>query len=768
MQHPTITMNCMALCTAVLLGSTSLLAQSETTPTTTAEAKDVIKLSEFDVVSSSVAGYRTSNSITATGIGAPIIYAPVPINVLTGDLLKDLNYMQMNQVLAYVPGFQTSSYESTIQIRGFLTLQIYRNGFYRRATFPTWNLDRIEVIKGADSVFYGVVRPGGIVNYITSKPSFTGSFEDLTISMGSDSYLKEELYANVKASDSLALRVGLGNIDGGSWRNGNGNKSFNRQSYEGLSGTWRIGAKQDLTLELEHIYWKFTDPRGIDLMVTNSKYYGNPQAIASGQDVTTWVRANLGPNAPIYDAYPNPDPKGPSYNTGRGTWVHQESDTADLTYHFKLSDALVFEAAFNEARDFFEEIRSINSDNIPYADGTIKYQFGHFGTQRNSVSLNNKLVWRFDLCGTKNTLQVGDDYFNLKFKTPGLLTSSNTFQNGIRSAFFKETTAQAAQRDAIAAIAATGQVFSFNRFMIDHYNGGFAMNQTELFDDRLNLLYGVRSTKASEHTSYSYGPVVGAPKPSECKGTTPEYAALYKVKKDVSAFVTYSKTIEPSFSVDYDGKPLDAVEDTGYDIGVKTALLDSRVSITISYYDEKRSHLATPDTAKQLATGNSPYYFYGAAAESRGVEADLNITPVNNWSLIVGYSHDLEDKYTASPDPTVLNQPLGGVPKDFVTVWNRYDIKNGTLKGFYVAGGCRYSSSARNGNDLVGANSNNVLMVPSYVVWDATVGYIFKTKTQSITATLDVRNVFNRLYREGIDAAWAPPRLVFFSLRYKF
>ena len=115
-------------------------------------------------------GYRAQSAITATGFGANILDVPVTINVLTSEFVADLGASLQSEALRYVPGFITSpNYESQMIIRGFNGLQAYRNGQYRRQLYSTWGMDRIEVIKGSSSIFFGLVRPGGVVNYITKK-----------------------------------------------------------------------------------------------------------------------------------------------------------------------------------------------------------------------------------------------------------------------------------------------------------------------------------------------------------------------------------------------------------------------------------------------------------------------------------------------------------------------------------------------------------------------------------------------------------------------
>jgi len=355
--------------------------------------------------------------------------------------------------------------------------------------YTTWNIESGEGIKGAAAVFYGVLRPGGVVNYLTNKPSFDGNSTELDFPFGSAPYVKASAYSNHKLNDNVAVRVGVGASDGGGWRN----NEFNRQNYQSVSSTFRFTKNQELNVDLEHIYWKFTDLRGVDNALTNALYYGNPAAIASGLSVNQWVAANYPGTATYNIQVPDAlNPKGRLYLNGADTWSEQESNTIDLTYRAKLTESLVFTSNINWARDFFEEIRTISNDQSPYADGSINYQFGNFGNIRHSFNLNNKFVYRFDFAGTKNTLQIGQDLLHLQQFTPGIITSAGNFQDGIRSAFFKETPLQGSRRSGTAALTASGQVFTAQRNRIKQTTGYFIMNQQELRNGDLRLPYGMR------------------------------------------------------------------------------------------------------------------------------------------------------------------------------------------------------------------------------------------------------------------------------------
>ena len=165
-------MKSLSLFALLVLTSSSALSQSTSAPTTSS-SDEIIKLSDFNVSSERATGYRAQSAITATGFGSNIIDTPVTINVLTSEFVEDVGGSLQSEVLRYVPGIVTNpNYESYINIRGFAGLQSDRNGQYRRQLYSTWGMDRIEVIKGSSSIFFGLVRPGGVVNYITKKPIF--------------------------------------------------------------------------------------------------------------------------------------------------------------------------------------------------------------------------------------------------------------------------------------------------------------------------------------------------------------------------------------------------------------------------------------------------------------------------------------------------------------------------------------------------------------------------------------------------------------------
>ncbi|KAG0912822.1 hypothetical protein G6F31_021462 [Rhizopus arrhizus] len=46
-----------------------------------------------------------------------------------------------------------------------------QGGQWNRTMVDSWNLDRVEVLKGPSAVMYGQVAPGGMVNQVSKTPT---------------------------------------------------------------------------------------------------------------------------------------------------------------------------------------------------------------------------------------------------------------------------------------------------------------------------------------------------------------------------------------------------------------------------------------------------------------------------------------------------------------------------------------------------------------------------------------------------------------------
>lgn len=772
---------------------TGLLAQTATDGKPA--ATEVITLEDFVVTSSKTEGYRATNAITATGIGTKISDTPLAISIITSELINDIAGFDLREALNFAPGVLTNPRsESSFTVRGFGGNISYRNGQYRRQLLTTWNIDQAEVIKGPAALFFGAVRPGGIINYITKKPVLSGTFTDVKLMGGTEEFLQGEVYHNQVLNDKLAIRIGLG----GNTNGGQRPYEFKHEDYSGFSVLWTPTQNQRITFDAEAInrnlfYLSAYPSRAI----INSKVHGVAGAIAAqaglNRQSTSADSANraylttLGFSGTVgaSNFYPLYDSWAPySYETtlANDAWQKQRSNAFDLDYLLKINDKLVWQTTLNAAFDDTDGLQPSDGEVRPYADGSVRMRTEFFINQRFSRMAHNKLTWRFDLGPTKHTLQLGQDYQYVLFRRPGYLNAANQYNdspgntgsasiNPYVAYYFPGGTAPASVQQIFAS---SGQTFNIVRDRWEQNYGYFLVDQVQLFNDRVYGLAGVRYNKFTGKIKYNK-PVSNSSQSAKNGGLadydvvgskggwTPQAGAIVKLVPGWSAFATFSQSVEPNFSLDADGVSSEPVESEAWDFGLKTELFDGRLTGTFAYYDIVRGNLAYPDTERQIATGRSPYYIFGNEESSKGFEVDANWAPIDNYQVVFGWSHVTDATVIKSNDATIVGRRFGGVPENTYNLWNRYTFKAGPAKGLTVGLGLRHNDAAN-----LSSSPNNAVVIPAFTVVDAMLAYNFKVGGRDVKAQFNVKNLADKLYREGSDGYFGQSRTMYlsFSTRY--
>jgi iron complex outermembrane receptor protein len=748
----------------------------EATPTNTPEGQaneEVLTLDEFVVTASATTGYRATNSITATGIGAPIGDTPIFISVVTKDLIKDTRSDLITDTLRFVPGVVTApTNESQPSVRGFQGTYSLRNGVFRRQNLTTWNVDRVEVIQGASSIFYSNIRPGGVINYITTKPVLGKNFADVSFTGGSYEYLRGEAAFNVAVGDRLAFRVDLGSMATHGFRK----NYYETQSFFSVSALWSITPNQQLTLEAGgEQTWRRNSWTEYATPPTNSRYWKNPAAIASGQTLAAFMAANF-PGQPRYDEFapfaPGPgDPFGRVTNVLKNTYQHGSDKPIDATYTAKIADQLFLSVIGNSAFEDNEGINPVWSGDI-FADGTFR-SFGaqRFVNVRYSTNLNTKLTYRADAFHAKHTIIVGNDNQWVTQHFPQVNGSAN--QNSPTFTFNPQIMGAA---DGRALVAASPVPFNSARKTLQYFEGYYFVDQMALLNDRLFVVWGDRYVKFKQHVTYhntyqgSTGAVLPAPPPDAiAKKWTPQLGALYKVG-GAALFGSYSESVIPQTQIDASGQTVLPINGKGYDLGIKLDALKGALTGTIDYYSIKQTNTALSDNVQNAAHGlpnnaTFGYYTYGNAQQVRGVQFDLSYNISQEFQLMAGMNHFIQAENVAPQSAAnMIGVPIAYQPKNMCTVWTRYQASKGSLKGLILGGGFHYKSRGTVG----GTFDQSQFFVPAFTIFDVLVGYDAKVFDHAVEFRLNGKNIFNKIYRDGAGGAFNNPRTVFLSASTRF
>ncbi len=215
---------------------------------------------------------------------------PQSITVVTERLIDDRNLDTLKETLKSAGGISFLAAEGAdedIRLRGFglqATGDMFVNGmrdpaFYERDTF---DLDRLDIMRGSASMLFGRGSTGGAVNQVSKVPRLIDEHQvDLTL--GSHQYRRIVGDFNLKTGNSAALRLNAMHTQA------DNNGSGSRIDKTGVAATyrWGIGEKNEFSANLYHL-----DNR-------NGMNYGMP-----------WIR----PTAP-FNASTHPGGSLPSTNT---------------------------------------------------------------------------------------------------------------------------------------------------------------------------------------------------------------------------------------------------------------------------------------------------------------------------------------------------------------------------------------------------------------------------------------------------------------------
>ena len=197
---------------------------------------ETIVLSPFQVNTEKDDGYAATNSVSGSRVNTPIKDIPIPIQVITDQFINDIGATNLRDSLAYVssisiqtqndlenrggtfgsaygpggvnnPEGVTSNINGVqIKMRGFITNNVLRDGFYRGSPSDAINIERVEVVQGPNALLYGTGNFGGVVNYLTKKPQDT-AHAAANVSVGTESFMRATIDSTGPISPTLAYRV---------------------------------------------------------------------------------------------------------------------------------------------------------------------------------------------------------------------------------------------------------------------------------------------------------------------------------------------------------------------------------------------------------------------------------------------------------------------------------------------------------------------------------------------------------------------------------
>ena len=607
--HPTLFRFFFGLCLAL-----APVAQGQVAPKPAAAPSEdeAVKLKEFVVTDSEDVGYSTPNAIGVGRFPTALIDTPQTINVINRQFMDDFQAGELFDVLQYVAAVSIeSNVGDSVQIRGYTVRDQYTDGVVDNQNqsqmgAEPFQFERIEVMKGPSALVYGSTAIGGVTNRVRKTPQWKPKGE-IGLTIGNYNQIKLDYDYTQALSRNLAGRIVASYRDEDLVNNTAAKFAYAHRYNLNPMLTYRISPTTQVRLAGEFLHEKsykhwgevgmfrpFTPikgytvvPFGLTLAQGGFTSWGLlPRDFTFGEQ-QAHVRNDKQAGSIYFETQPAKD------------LMIRVFGTASFWDHF-VEDVIPTGMAANNV-DMARTWRTIGNDDLYVTTGLDSSYLLKLPSQE------HRLLFVAQYTARRNWQEIVQDLAN---PIPAL----NLF-NPVHALYVPKTPART------------------NYQFINANNHNFAaQDHAKFFGDRFQVVGGARFDKYNTRTDNVLTKVTGRTNFGDA--WTYKYGAIVKPTKAASLFYNHSETYAPNFGSQPDGtvfKPqLGVIEE----VGLKLAVLDGRISGTISTYNLQLQNLLTNDPDPIRAAAG--WRLQIAKQETKGLEADVFFNVTRDWSFNIG------------------------------------------------------------------------------------------------------------------------------------
>lgn len=194
------------------------------------DEEDVFELSPFTVDATDANGYRATSTLAGTRIKTNLRDVGSSVSVMTEEFLQDTNSNNTEDLLVYAvssevagqggnfvgqgdgPELDTTDRREPVQntrVRGLAEADNTRNFYLSDIPWDSYNVTRIDLQRGPNSILFGIGSPAGIINAGLQSAAMADSNE-VGIQLGSNGSTRfTGNFNKVLIEDELAVRIAL-------------------------------------------------------------------------------------------------------------------------------------------------------------------------------------------------------------------------------------------------------------------------------------------------------------------------------------------------------------------------------------------------------------------------------------------------------------------------------------------------------------------------------------------------------------------------------
>lgn len=670
-------------------------------------------------------GYVADLSSAGSKMEARLLETPQSVSVVTRQQMDDQAAQNVRQALRYTPGL-TAEYRGaggsrydTVIYRGFgggINYDYsYQDGMrllganYAIPQIDTYNLERIEVLRGPSSVLYGQGTPGGLVNLVSKKPTDT-PLREIELQAGSHGFAQAgfDFGGPVDEAGKVLYRLtGVAHT---------GKTQIDYQKDERMAIapaiTFRPNADTSLTILAQYQH----DPYG--------GYYGFLPAVGTIQDLPGGGRIGRS----FFDGSPRFDEFKRTQTAIGYLLDHRIDDVWSVQSNFRYMQTQV-------------DYKSVFTTGLNAADPanpllTRRAIVNH--ANMDAITADNHAQARFHTGQVAHTALFGIDYQRLSYRE----------EQGMGAA-----PSLSINNPDYSAPIATPAITSRSKQVLDQV-GLYAQDQLKY--GSWTVLGGIRQDWAGNDRRER---ISGAATDQSDRAFTWRLGTVYEFENGVAPYLSYSRSFQPVADADAAGNPFKPTKGEQYEAGVKYQRPGHDAFITAAIYQLTQTNVLTTDPA------NPNYSIQTGEVRSRGLELEGKASLTRNLDLLASYTY-MDNVNTRST--TAQGKHPTYVPRQSANAWANYSFRTGALAGLSLGGGVRYvGGSYANADNTMKVSSYTVMDAAVRYDFGQTIPSL-----KGLTAAINASNLFDREYVSACATAtkcfYGAGRTVIGTLTYRW
>ena len=187
-----------------------LISSKNAVPCKRLDVEENLRLARICCLNDQDDGYYSANSTSVTRTNTLVKNSPISMSIVNEQLLDDLNILStqdLAMVSAAIDEDPSGFSLDRIRIRGFRNTFPRFNFFKRNLPTDSYNIARVDIIKGANSLIFGQASPGGSVSNSPMLANFRENTKAVYAAVGIKDFQRTTLNANQIINDNFAIRV---------------------------------------------------------------------------------------------------------------------------------------------------------------------------------------------------------------------------------------------------------------------------------------------------------------------------------------------------------------------------------------------------------------------------------------------------------------------------------------------------------------------------------------------------------------------------------